>query len=687
MVFPSLPPPPPEKSLVLLHDPGLWPKIQVTPHSILCLAAHRGRQSVLKGSLPPERSSEMRPIETFLQPEEHIMAFHYLERPRLLLTVIRRLKNQRIETYLDVCSDSSAPTKFRVSIGSYAPTSTATVLATRTFVGVLFKANSANLRGIDTRSHGLSNPPVYDWRSDSSDFFLYNFQSRTFTASIHVPEMTMTSFSFLTADDPRIITTNPQAFALELWIVKSRNGLEKAGILELPTLSSEYACQHLHCAPLDTTERTSQPPQTAIVVDFRLSPRRTPHVGCISGQFIVSVAFLLSLPVWSVDLRMGPVIKRWSTWGAQAQLCEGTFNTNDSNPFSGHYFTTCSASRAAHPSFVSVYDLRRPSFGPYAEIQLQTDVDWGAEIVPHAFQYSTWARLIDEEDPAYQATLQSERLFYYEGLLFALRSEEEKVLITIVLDVATLYLTAEMVDCVPIDDSEAATNNENTTCMRGLSLPPTSDDVEHSHWLDSQGLENLELLASCCPSALESDDFLKPITSCSDTDHDPNTPEDPAADIATPVPLPYSVRSSSVLERMISGPKETLQHSMTLAEQLERSHGKAEDGIKVAQLDSVDSVTELAYPFAHRPVCSSASYAAHTTHTFRPIRPASPATLIALAEPCLMAWCVRAPPLPNVPVAAKAISHPRLPASPGAQCLPTIPVEVLSTPRQGVWGY
>lgn len=322
-------------------------------------------------------------------------------------------------------------------VGSYATTATSTVLATRAFVGVLFQANSPNLSHIGTGSSGHSNVPAYDWRSNSSDIVLYDLQSRSLKASVHVPEKTVTSFSFLTQDDPRIITTNPQTFALELWIVKGST-LEKAGILELPSLTSAYECEYLQCAPLDTTESANsrqslhQEPKTAVIIDFRLSPTRTPHVNCITGQFIVSTAFLLSFPLYTVDLRRGPITMPWNAWGIQnAHICEGALNTNNCNPFSGHYFTTHADACTSHPSLVSVYDVRRPWLSPPVECRLRNELYWGAEFVPHVFRQTLFARSIDQEVPAYELSFPSERLFYYEGWLYSLRYEGENVLITI----------------------------------------------------------------------------------------------------------------------------------------------------------------------------------------------------------------------------------------------------------------
>ncbi|KAG6895002.1 hypothetical protein C0992_003579 [Termitomyces sp. T32_za158] len=118
--------------------------------------------------------------------------------------------------------------------------------------------------------------------------------------------------------------------------------------------------------------------------------------------------------------------------------------------------------------------------------------------------------------------------------------------------------------------------------------------------------------------------------------------------IATPVPLPYSARSSEVLESMISGPKgayslhnDTLAHSLTLAEKLEREQVESSDSVFKGQYDEMltkhDCIRSLA---ENQPLPSKA--------VFRPIRPVSPSTLIALTEPCLMAWSTRLPlsPLP-----------------------------------------
>ncbi|KAF8058706.1 hypothetical protein FPV67DRAFT_514816 [Lyophyllum atratum] len=217
--------------------------------------------------------------------------------------------------------------------------------------------------------------------------------------------------------------------------------------------------------------------------------------------------------------------------------------------------------------------------------------------------------------------------------------------------------------------------------IRRSSPPSISDAVDRislrNHPLDN-GPENLELLASCCSSALQ---VLEPSAGAA---YLSNSLEELPADIATPVPLSYSVRSNDVLYSMISGPKESLEHPLTLAEQLERSHDKVENGDKIQVEDDIETGPNSPNQ-AQNLITSSAM------HTFRPIRPVSPSTLIALTEPFLMAWCTHVPLLlPTPPVAGVSQSQPLCASSPIPTSLNISPSRISgvpSVPRRNVWGY
>ncbi|KAG6888398.1 hypothetical protein C0995_008638 [Termitomyces sp. Mi166 len=170
-----------------------------------------------------------------------------------------------------------------------------------------------------------------------------------------------------------------------------------------------------------------------------------------------------------------------------------------------------------------------------------------------------------------------------------------------------------------------------------LAEPNSSRDIDTATTLASlsdEDAENLKFLAEFCSSFLG--ELGEGFEESERTSSSPGSP----IPIATPVPLPYSARSSEVLESMISGPKETITQSLTLAEKLEREHATSPDSFFKVQDEDLSTEHDSIQPAAENPASSQA--------VFRPIRPVSPSTLIALTEPCLMAWSTRLPlkPLP-----------------------------------------
>ncbi|KAG6918882.1 hypothetical protein DXG01_010946 [Tephrocybe rancida] len=165
------------------------------------------------------------------------------------------------------------------------------------------------------------------------------------------------------------------------------------------------------------------------------------------------------------------------------------------------------------------------------------------------------------------------------------------------------------------------------------ALAKSNVDTSTLTFLDND-TENLNLLAHFCSA------FLNDASDDSSTSLAPESP----ITIATPVPLPYSARSSEVLERMISGPKERLVHPLALAEKLEREESNSESD-RVKKIDGNGNCDTPAGRDSDppEPATLSSNRAPNSQLVFRPIRPVSPSTLIALTEPCLMAWSSRPP--------------------------------------------
>ncbi|KAF5375499.1 hypothetical protein D9615_009189 [Tricholomella constricta] len=214
-----------------------------------------------------------------------------------------------------------------------------------------------------------------------------------------------------------------------------------------------------------------------------------------------------------------------------------------------------------------------------------------------------------------------------------------------------------------------------------------------SQYADNKA-EKLNLLASFShfSSPMQTGEPLAPIPTGS-TLSSPTSSLDSGSDqlsipIATPIPLPYTARSSSVLRRMISGPKEIVGRPLTLAEQLEGTGEEVEDDKEEDERECaqrIDQVSKFLEHFAASPLDMQPE-----VHTFHPIRPVSPSTLIALTEPFLMAWCTHIPPSSVAP--PREITATKQPILNLVETLPIAAVQSLvddisSFSRHNVWGY
>ncbi|KAG6827283.1 hypothetical protein H0H92_012492 [Tricholoma furcatifolium] len=96
-------------------------------------------------------------------------------------------------------------------------------------------------------------------------------------------------------------------------------------------------------------------------------------------------------------------------------------------------------------------------------------------------------------------------------------------------------------------------------------------DTTHTTSNIEDSAEDLRLLAShCLTSSEDSHPVIQNVSS----------PE-ALITIATPVPLPYSVRNTEVLGRMISGSKETYGRSLSLVEKLEMEQTQSVEEVSI----------------------------------------------------------------------------------------------------------
>ncbi|KAG5642213.1 hypothetical protein DXG03_003405 [Asterophora parasitica] len=391
------------------------PKVQITSESFLCLDSWPdGTPRISKASLPMlDDSPSMGSIGAPLHPTEEILAFRYLEVPKELLTVVKRPMIMWTETYLDIWHDgpsSQLQSRFPIS-GAVCPAS-ASVLATRTFVGILLR---------EINPGGKPSSYFFMHKRDRSESAAVPLNLE---ALIVAEGDTMSSFSFLHEDSSTVITTNPDNFCLDLWTLVG-DALQKTAVLLLPGLSASVKqCVHLECAPLDTFEsprarqmRLGSGQNTSLIVGFNLAFH---HVSHFTGQVVVLTDFALSFS--RQRFITYPVVLRWLSWGPKnARISPGK---SDCNPFSGFFYTKQIG------DLMSVYAVGDRPLSANKFMPIKRKRGSSQQFYP-VFANDAPSGVLDDSELIGRATHKCDWLFYYESWVYAFTRDRDTGVYTV----------------------------------------------------------------------------------------------------------------------------------------------------------------------------------------------------------------------------------------------------------------
>ncbi|KAG5338974.1 hypothetical protein C0989_005435 [Termitomyces sp. Mn162] len=501
----------------------------------------------------------------------------------------------------------------------------------------------------------------------------------------------LSSLTFLGGNDPCFLTSNPEGFCLDMWIIRQDSKLVKTATLELPPLAHGTACMLLDCRPLDSADPDIYKSDPSIIVDCVLSYRESPSA---KFSILIKLKYLNEVYRHTVS-SYGPRAYAWAEWGVQRAWIYDTAYEIPKNLNSGHTFTTQTAPIPEPPlapprtiitpdgHTVTVTDWKPPPPGVVVSLwdlrKLLVPVPTLLRLVSsvptnNLFRGHVYATHV-EHPPTYRVRLTSKAYpISYEGLvgeidngiiihllknllmLFAqsirgLRWLESRSAAPAAYKVYLCMLTQkspssvrmysiakdarifdhQTKDLFELDFGIALHAHAQASLLAGRHSPQDKDATTSFASPSDEDVESLKFLARYCSSSLNDlgEDFEI-------SERIMSSPDSPIQ-IATPVPLPYSARSNEVLESMISGPKGAWSSHV-----FDGGPEKSCDAL-LTQLQDEDTSRkhDSTRPAAeNQPVLSQA--------VSRTIRSVSPSTLIALTEPYLMAWSTRLPlsPLP-----------------------------------------
>ncbi|KAG5732576.1 hypothetical protein E4T56_gene16864 [Termitomyces sp. T112] len=149
----------------------------------------------------------------------------------------------------------------------------------------------------------------------------------------------LSSLTFLGGNDPCFLTSNPEGFCLDMWIIRQDSKLVKTATLELPPLAHGTACMLLDCRPLDSADPDIYKSDPSIIVDCVLSYRESPSA---KFSILIKLKYLNEVYRHTVS-SYGPRAYAWAEWGVQRAWIYDTAYEIPKNLNSGHTFTTQTA--------------------------------------------------------------------------------------------------------------------------------------------------------------------------------------------------------------------------------------------------------------------------------------------------------------------------------------------------------
>ncbi|KAG6888499.1 hypothetical protein C0995_007837 [Termitomyces sp. Mi166 len=137
-------------------------------------------------------------------------------------------------------------------------------------------------------------------------------------------------------NDPCFLTSNPEGFCLDMWVIRQDGKLVKTATLELPPLAHGVLCTLLDCRPLDSEDPDIYKNDPSIIVHCVLSHGESP-----SAKFCLFIKLKYLNEVYrhtasSYNARAYP----WAEWGVQHGWIHDTAHEIPQDLNSGHTFTT-----------------------------------------------------------------------------------------------------------------------------------------------------------------------------------------------------------------------------------------------------------------------------------------------------------------------------------------------------------
>ncbi|KAG6877999.1 hypothetical protein C0993_000959 [Termitomyces sp. T159_Od127] len=172
-------------------------------------------------------------------------------------------------------------------------------------------------------------------------------------------------------NDPCFLTSNPEEFCLDMWVIFPDGKVIKTATLVLPPLAHGAVCTFLDCRPLDSADPEIYKDDPSIIVDCTLS-----YGGKPSARFslLIKLRYLNEVYRYTVSPHAHRTYA-WVEWGVQHAWIYDAAHDIPQNLNSGHTFTTQTppipeppvapprTKRTSDGNIVTVYDWKPPAPG------------------------------------------------------------------------------------------------------------------------------------------------------------------------------------------------------------------------------------------------------------------------------------------------------------------------------------
>jgi hypothetical protein len=226
----------------------------------------------------------------------------------------------------------------------------------------------------------------------------------------------VSSFSFLSRDDQRILITNEATICIELWF-PSRGQLHKAHTLELPHIAAGVTTTIFECVPLSPD--ILDDPSSLISFDLHFCTRDGRQSG--STEIAVDTAYFLSY-----GLQRSRTTK-WKDWGpANTQMVIGTGNEPHCNTGGRNFITKRYSERISsgidNPDLLSIYNLPQQDL-PTPQLQPSTiNIPlWGTGLGPNIKNAFSRPVHTNKFNLSHTIRLPCSKIIHHDGWLYAIK--------------------------------------------------------------------------------------------------------------------------------------------------------------------------------------------------------------------------------------------------------------------------